>query len=131
VSGDTSFVGSNRAEMTKALAEKRDALAISLKKSGSQLQIQLNEAWREPMDVYVVSYLHEATTPIGSGENAHRALKEFNVVRSFKKVARWNGTPTQYTVSVASFPSDSTAVAVLLQRSGQGAIAGAATTALR
>jgi hypothetical protein len=131
VAGDTSFVGSNRAAMTKALAEKRDALAISLSKSGSQLQIRLSEGWREPMDLYVVSYLSEATTPIGRGENAHRSLKEFNIVRSFEKVARWNGKPQQYTVPLASFPKDATAVAALLQRSGQGAIAGAATLALR
>ena len=131
VSGDTSFVGSNRAAMTKALAEKRDGLAISLARSQSQIHIKVTEAWHEPMDLYVVSYLNEARATIRSGENANRTLGHFNVVRSFRKLARWNGTPQQYAMPVASLPKDATAVAVLLQRSGQGAIAGAATLSLR
>ncbi|MFL6551018.1 MAG: DUF1223 domain-containing protein [Povalibacter sp.] len=131
VGGDTSFVGSNRTAMSKALAEQRDALALVLSKSGTTLQIDLTERWREPMDVYVISYLREATTQIGKGENAHRALKEFNIVRSFKRVGQWNGAPQQMKVPLSSFPRDSNSVAVLLQRSGQGAIAGAATLALR
>ena len=42
----------------------------------------LPERWREPLDVYVISYLAEATTPVARGENAQRSLKEFNIVRS-------------------------------------------------
>ena len=131
VSGDTSFVGSNRAEMSKALAEKRDSLAIALSRSGNQLVIDLTERWREPMDVFAVSYLSEATTKIGRGENAKRSLKEFNVVRSFRSVGKWNGAPRQMKVPLSAFPRDATSVAVLLQRPGQGAIAGAATLELR
>jgi hypothetical protein len=83
------------------------------------------------MDVYVISYLAEATTPVGRGENARRSLKEFNIVRSFKRLGQWDGTPRKMTLPFGSLPADATAVAVLLQRPGQGAIAGAATLALR
>jgi hypothetical protein len=131
VGGDTSLVGSNRGAMDKALAEKRDALAIVLSKANGDLQINLPERWREPMDVYVISYLAEATTPVGRGENARRSLKEFNIVRSFKRLGQWDGTPRKMTLPFGSLPADATAVAVLLQRPGQGAIAGAATLALR
>ena len=130
ISGDTSFVGPDRASMNRALAQKRDALAIELSKVGVNLQIDLTERWREPMDVYVVAYLNEATTKIGSGENANRALKEVNIVRSFRRLGKWNGTPQQMNVPLATLARDATAVAVLLQRPNQGAITGAATLSL-
>jgi hypothetical protein len=131
ISGDTSVVGSNRAAIDRALAEPRDALAVVLSRADANLQIDLPERWREPMDLYVISYLSEATTPIGRGENARRSLKEFNIVRSFVRVGRWDGTPRRMTVPLASLPADATAVAAVLQRPNQGAIAGAATLALR
>lgn len=131
VSGDTSLVGSNRSAITQAIAEKRDALAIVLSTTGTELTIALPERWNEPMDINVVSYLSEATTKIGRGENAHRSLREFNIVRSFRRLSRWDGRPQQLKVSLASLPGDATAVAVLLQRPNQGAIAGASQLSLR
>lgn len=130
VSGDTSFIGSNRAEMTAALAGDRDALAIELSQAGGTLSIAFTEGWRESMDVYVVSYRARATTHIGGGENARRSLEEHNIVRSFKRLATWNGKPQTMTVSLASFPKDATHAVVMLQRRNQGAIAGAAALAL-
>jgi hypothetical protein len=131
VSGDTSLVGSNRAALTQALAADRDALAVKLSKARGALVIDLPERWREPMDVHVVSYLDEARTKIGRGENANRTLRYSHIVRSFAKVGAWNGKPQRMTIPLASFPRDATAVAVLLQRPAQGAIAGAATLSLR
>jgi hypothetical protein len=131
VSGDTSLIGSNRTEMNQAIATDRDTLAIDLSKSDANLRIRFPESWKEAMDVYVVSYLDHATTQVGRGENAKKSLQEFNVVRSFRKLGRWNGKPQTMNVPLATFPRDATAVAVLLQRTGQGAIAGAATTSLR
>lgn len=131
VSGDTSFVGSNRNEMDRALAGDRDSLAVELSKSASTLKIDLTERWREPMDVYVISYLAEATTQVGAGENARRPLKEVNIVRSFRRIGQWNGLPGKMTVPLASLAADATAVAVLLQRPGQGAITGAQSLRLR
>ena len=131
VSGDTSLVGSNRAAVEQAIAGDRDALAIVLSKAGGNLQIHFPEAWREPMDVYLATYLSEATDKIASGENARRTLKHFNVVRSFKRLGTWNGKPQRMTVPLAGLPRDASAVAVILQRKNQGAVAGAATLALR
>ena len=130
VSGDTSLVGSNRKELTEAIAADRDSLAIALARTDSNLSITLSEAWRDPMDVFVVAYLPQATTKVGAGENARRSLTQFNVVRSFKRIGRWNGKPQTMTVPLATFPRDATSIAVLLQRPEQGAIAGAATLAL-
>lgn len=131
VSGDTSLVGSNRGAVKEAIAGDRDALAIMLSQAEGNLQIQFTEAWREPMDVYLVTYLSEATAKIKRGENARRTLKHFNVVRSFKRLGTWNGKPQRMAAPLAGLPRDASAVAVILQRKNQGAIAGAATLALR
>jgi hypothetical protein len=131
VSGDTSFVGSNRLSMNRALAEKRDALAVELSQAGAYLRISLPERWREPMEVYAVAYLNEATTHIVRGENANRSLRQVNIVRSFKRVGRWDGAPRVMQVPLAALARDANAVAVLLQRPNQGAITGAATLPLR
>lgn len=131
VSGDTSLVGSNRAEVERAIKGDRDALAIQLSKAGGNVQVQFTEAWREPMEVYLVSYLARATDKIERGENARRTLKHFNVVRSFQRLGTWNGKPQRMTAPIASLPPDATSVAVILQRKNQGAIAGAAMLALR
>jgi hypothetical protein len=131
VSGDTSLIGSNRAQMNKAIAGDRDALTIKLSRSGGNLLIDLPERWNEALDVNVVSYLDQATTKIGAGENAQRSLTYSNIVRSFKRITAWNGKPQQLKVSFASLPKDATHIAVLLQRRGQGAVAGAATLRIR
>lgn len=131
VSGDTSLVGSNRTEIKRAIEGDRDALAIKLSKAGGNLQVQFTEAWREPMEVYLVSYLASATDKIERGENARRTLKHFNVVRSFKRLGTWSGKPQQMSAPIAELPKDATSVAVILQRKNQGAIAGAAMLALR
>ncbi|WP_157995464.1 DUF1223 domain-containing protein [Peristeroidobacter soli] len=131
VSGDTSLVGSNRTEVERAVKGDRDSLRLSLAKEGDTLYIHFLEAWREAMDVYLVGYLKEATARVESGENAHRTLKHFNVVRSFKQLGTWNGRPQRKVVSLADLPRDASVVAVILQRKNQGAVAGAATLALR
>lgn len=131
VSGDTSLVGSNRTEVERAVRGDRDALRISLSKEGDTLYVHLLEAWRESMDVYLVSYLKVATAHIESGENAKRTLRHFNVVRSFERLGTWNGKPQRMIAPLSELPRDASVVAVILQRKNQGAVAGAATLALR
>jgi hypothetical protein len=131
VSGDTSLVGSNRAAVTRAIAEDRDTLKISVFKEATNLKVDLPEKWNQPLDVHVISYLSEATTQIRSGENANRAITSFNIVRSYQRLGTWNGKPQQMKLPLASLPRDATSVAVVLQRPQQGAIAGAATLKLR
>lgn len=131
VSGDTSLVGSNRREVLRSIEGDRDALTVELAKVGGSIQIHFTEAWREQMDVYLVSYLASATDHVERGENARRTLKHFNVVRSFKRIGSWNGKPQRMTVPTAGLPTDATSIAVILQRKNQGAIAGAAVLALR
>jgi hypothetical protein len=131
IGGATSFIGSDRVSMNKALAEDRDALAVVLSKDKNTLKIDFKEQWHEQMDIYLISYLAAATTQVGCGENANRVLKEVNIVRSFRRLGTWNGEPQQRSVPLTIFPRDATNVVVLLQKPNQGAIAGAAALPLR
>jgi flagellar motor switch protein FliN len=118
--------------VTLSLEVGRSRLPIrSLLQLNQGSVVELERASGEPLDVFVISYLSEATTKIGRGENARRTLREPNIVRSFKRLATWNGAPQQMKAPLAAFPRDATAVAVLLQRPNQGAIAGANTLVLQ
>lgn len=132
VNGDESFIGSDRTAISHALRSHRESVTVTLSRSHDNLLIVLPaHASRTAVDVNLVAYLPEAATVIGRGENARRTLREYNIVRSFKRVGTWNGGASTLTVPLASLPADATGVAVLLQTPGDGPIAGAGTLALR
>jgi hypothetical protein len=60
-----------------------------------------------------------------------RALAEFNIVRQFHRLGVWDGEKSTIRVPLDSFPTEATRVAVFLQRTQQGPIAGSVVAALR
>jgi len=132
IDGRGSFVGSDRRRIVAALAETLDTIPIAADVADGELIVTLPERKdRSGYDVNLVSYLPEASTAVGRGENSGRTLTEFNIVRQFRRLGVWEGQQRVFRVPLASFPSDATRVAVLLQRSQQGPIAGSVIAALR
>lgn len=132
VNGDESFVGSDRASISRALKQQRVSIVMTLSRSPDALVIALPaQDSRGTVEVNVVAYRQEAATVIGRGENAHRTLREFNLVRSFNRAGTWSGAASTLTIPLTALAADATAVAVLLQRPGEGSIAGAGLLALR
>jgi hypothetical protein len=132
IDGSASYVGSDRRRILAALAERREDVPVVVEVSPSELVINLpDRAAQSDYDVNVVAYLPEAATAIGRGENSGRTLKEFNIVREFRRVATWDGKPNVLRLPLSSFPADATQVAVLLQQSKQGSIVGSAVATLR
>jgi hypothetical protein len=132
IDGSASYVGSDRRRILAALAERREDVPVVVEVSPSELVINLpDRAAQSDYDVNVVAYLPEAATPVGRGENSGRTLKEFNIVREFRRVATWDGKPNVLRLPLSSFPADATQVAVLLQQSKQGSIVGSAVATLR
>ena len=78
----------------------------------------------QPADVIVFAYDRRHSTPIERGENNGRRLENFNVVRHFEVVSRWNGTEQQWTVQAERFQPDQ-GIAVLVQQADQGSVLGA------
>jgi hypothetical protein len=132
IDGQHNFVGSDRSSIARALAGNRSGVAIALSVQEGEVLIDLGAQDKSvPCDVLLVAYLRTAVSPIGRGENAGRTLKEFNIVRDFRSLGRWEGQKQVYHPRLDSLPSDATDVAVLIQPMGQAPIIGAASVALR
>jgi hypothetical protein len=118
--------------IVQALQEPRDAVPVTLAVREGQVVVDVGEKQGErPSDVVLVAFLRHAVSNVGRGENAGKALEEFNIVRSIRTLGDWKGATANYKVSVSSLPSDATDVAVLLQSRGAGPILGAAAQPLR
>jgi hypothetical protein len=133
VDGRASFVGSDKRRILDALAEPiGETVPVSLDVSKGVLTVSVPERPDyKTYQVFVAAYLPQASTPVGRGENSGRTLQEFNIVRQFRSIGIWSGHAAVFLASIESFPADATRVAVLLQRDGQGPIAGSAAIGLR
>jgi hypothetical protein len=132
IDGLHSFVGSDRQRIAAAIAAAPGKIPIEATVAAGELVIVLpasSDAYR--YDVNLVAYFPQATTQVGRGENSGRTLTDFNIVRQVRRVGTWNGKMNTFRVPLNSFPSDATRVAVLIQQSSQGAIAGAVVASLR
>jgi hypothetical protein len=132
VNGRSSLIGSDRRAIAAAIAGERTTVPVKLSLGDGKLVVDLvSQADRQPYEINVVAYLPEAATPIERGENARRALHEFNIVRAFSRLGVWKGDSSNFFLPLSSLPSDASRVAVLLQQPGQGRIVGAASIAVR
>jgi len=133
IDGQTDYVGSDRTAIGKALAVARKGAVIAMSAHDGDVVVDLSASTMSApaCDIVLVSYLRTATSPIGRGENAGRTITEFNIVRSFQTLGRWDGQSKQYRSRLDSLPPDATDVAVLVQSAGQAQIIGAAMLALR
>jgi hypothetical protein len=132
IDGRGSFVGSDRRRILSALTDTVETIPVTAVTVQGELIVTLSDRLeRRGYDVNTVAYLSEASTAIGRGENGGRTLREFNIVRQFRRLGTWDGEKRVLRVALDSFPRDATHVAVLLQRSQQGPIAGSAIAVLR
>src|ERR1700690_3350803 len=128
VDGQTELVGADRAAIEPLLRGPRLGVPIAITLQDAQLDIELpSQPAAASADVTLYAYVAEARSAIGRGENAGRILREFNIVRESLPLGRWEGESRRFTVPVRKLPEDATAVAVLVQRPGQGPVVGAAS----
>ena len=131
IDGKDDVLGSDRRRVEQLLAAPRSGIPVSATVQGDNLVVAVGAAARTPGgEVTLVSYLPEAVTAIGRGENSGRALREFNIVRSFLPLGSWRGAAITWRVKISSLPAEARFVAVLVQESGPGAIIGALKLAL-
>jgi hypothetical protein len=76
-----------------------------------------------PADVLLAVYDRRHATPVHRGENGGRTLENFNVVRLFETLARWDGAAASWTVPADRFKPEQ-GMAVLVQRAEHGAMLG-------
>jgi hypothetical protein len=79
----------------------------------------------EPATVWLVGFDREHTTKVLRGENGGSTLHDYQVVRSFREIARWTGAALDLTLAENAAEGDG-GVAVLVQVGGTGRVIGAA-----
>jgi hypothetical protein len=76
-----------------------------------------------PADIVLAVYDRRHSTPVHAGENDGRTIENFNVVRQFEQISRWDGSDAHWEVSADRFKPDQ-GLAVLVQCADQGPILG-------
>ena len=119
-------------QIARALNENRQSAPLAVSLHGAEVRVDLGAYPNATSsEVVLIAYLRHAVSAIGRGENAGRTLEEFNIVRAIRSLGSWSGQVESFSVPVSSLPPDATDVAVLVQRSGQASIVGAATHPIR
>jgi hypothetical protein len=140
VDGTRSALGSSRREIDAALGEPRagapSPAALEARMADGEVQVDVAAAAdgrgaRDAADVLLVSYLPQADSAIGRGENSGRSLREFNIVRAVRVLGDWRGAPAHFHVAIGALPADATHAAILVQGARQGPILAATSIALR
>jgi hypothetical protein len=129
VDGSAGLVGSYRDEINSAIAKARakniTAADVSLVAKDGKASIDIG-AGNGAARVMLVGFDHEHVTAIGRGENRGRTMAEANIVRSFRSVGQWNGTPVHLDEALP----EGEQVAVILQ-AADGRIVGASRPSAR
>jgi hypothetical protein len=109
----------------KRLAVVRTTPTLKRMTDGT-LRIRLAAAKLETAsaDVTVFAYDRRHSTPVQRGENEGRRLDNFNVVRRFEIVGRWNGAEAHWIVPADRFAPEQ-GLAVIVQQSDHGPVLGA------
>ncbi len=86
----------------------------------------------EAADIWLAVFDHERLTPVKSGENQGRSIRNFNIVRDFRHIAVWRGEALEISASLpAAAVEENDACAVIVQSRQTGRILGAAKIAIK
>src|SRR5580658_3615036 len=141
VDGRRSVLGSDGPAVVAAVRDSlvarqaSEPMGIQATVADGQLQIELSGNCNPgSCDTYLVSYLPQASTHVGRGENAGQTLVEWNIVRSVQKLGTIKtetggeqaGNPAaHWQIAVSTLPADATKLAIVVQDSHSGGVRGA------
>ena len=117
VGGQVDLVGSDRAQLDKAIAHEKTG-GPALAWQPGRLEVGSGKP-PAVCDVWLVRYdPRTLNVTIGGGENRGRTLPHRNVVRELIHLGTWDGSPHTYTVPPLSLAGLSTAALVQLRAGG-------------
>jgi hypothetical protein len=144
VNGVAQALGSDRAEIEKAVAQSRakakaPSVPIEVAVGDDQVTVTLANATAGAAtmggEVWLCALSRSVTVGVGRGENRGRTLTYTNVVRRWVKLGTWAGKSETFTVPTDAIKSAGIdAVAVILQSGNPerpGAVLGASLASLR
>jgi hypothetical protein len=119
VEGGSGLVGSNRGDVTAAIAAAKQAMAPAIPVSvagGAMLTLTVGSTTAAGQaQIWLFGFDSKHVTQIGGGENGGATLTETNVVRSVSSLGNWVGGMQSFTIPRP--PGEHTAV-VLQETSG-------------
>lgn len=121
INGNYALVGSRASQLHRQLrADARMPLAVSVERTengGVNVAIEGNNS--ESADIWLAIYDKKQVTRIPSGENKGKTLENFNVVRNFSSVGKWQGKTLQLSVDNVEI-QDNQSCAVFVQKAEAG-----------
>jgi hypothetical protein len=137
IQGTAQAAGSNRASVLADIEKHKSLSPVPIKiqrgPGGRSIIVTIAadpQGKKQNADVWLVMFDRNRKTAVSRGENRGKTLSDFNVVRSLKKVAEWDGGKMKFTVNSPGDVVLSGDCAILLQSAGPGRILGAAKLAL-
>jgi len=118
VNGVAQVVGSDRGGIETACekAAKEKQIPVTLRKNGAKIDVEVGGGGNAPASVWLLSVEKAKPVVIGRGENHGKTITYHNVVRNFRKIADWHGSPVKDSISVSDVEGDGAdMIAVLVQ----------------
>jgi hypothetical protein len=131
VDGRADAVGSERGDVEAATGKAAAAskLAIAIAKDAGGYRVAIPAAAPPasgPATVWLAVFDSEQETPVKRGENGGRTLKEFNIVREWRRIGTWNGEAVTLPLDVAMGGAEHKGCAIIVQSGPVGPVLGAA-----
>ena len=130
VDGRTDVVGTERGDVEAAIgkAAAGPKLAISIEKdAGVGYRVAIPAAAPPaggPATVWLALFDSERATPVKRGENGGRTLREYNIVREWRRIATWDGSALSLPLAMTGKPAQD-GCAIIVQSGPVGPILGA------
>ena len=126
IGGVDHVVGSRPMQVMNAVqarARNANPVAVTLTRSGNNVQINASTQTSGAYVVQLVRYTPQETVAIRRGENAGSTISYANIVKSWDVIGRWDGRSA---LALEAPAAGSDAVVVIVQQASNGPIVGAA-----
>jgi hypothetical protein len=117
VNGSAQVIGSDRQAIEAACKNAaKAAVPVTLTRNGENIDVDIGAGQGAPASVWLLTVARATPVAIGRGENHGRTITYSNVVRSWRRLAEWTGSPMKSSVSLPELNAkDADAVVILVQ----------------
>ena len=117
VNGSAQVIGSDRQAIEAACkSAAKAAVPVTLTRNGDNIEVDVGAGQGAPASVWLLTVARATPVAIGRGENHGRTVTYSNVVRSWRRVAEWTGSPIKSSVPLPELDAnDADAIVILVQ----------------
>ncbi len=128
IDGSIDVIGSRHSQVSSAVetySREKDTATVSAELSGDTVKVSIKAVEADSRDaiIWLVGYDSSVVKDIGAGENRGRSIEYTNVVREWRKLAKWDGSSAGTFVDTK--PEGKGGLAVIVQDGKVGPILGA------